>query len=265
MSEQGRQEAGIPSARVIAVANQKGGTGKTTTAVNTCAALAELSQRVLLVDCDPQANATVSLGVDYEQVHLSLAEVLDGQAPRLDALQSVYGLTLLPSHPHALASVARGLSAERGDQMRLRESLAPLVGEFDFVFLDSPPTLSLLTIAALTAASEVLIPVPTEFLSLEGVAQLLDTVQVVKRRFNPGLRVLGILPVRYESRPTGAQVVLERLGSFEVPVFEARVRKSVRISDAPGAGMPVTVYDGRSTAAEDYRAAAREVLCRGQA
>jgi len=263
MSEQGRRAVGVPSVRVIAVANQKGGTGKTATAVNIGAALAELGQRVLLVDCDPQANATVSLGVDYEQVSLSVAEVLNGEPARLDRLLSVHGLSLLPSHPHALASVARSLSAERGDQMRLRESLASLLREFDFVFLDCPPTLSLLTIAALTAATEVLIPVPTEFLSLEGVAQLLDTVEVVTRRFNPGLRVLGILPVRYESRPTGAQVVLRRLGSFEVPVFEAKVRKSVRISDAPGAGMPVTVYDGRSSAAEDYRAAAREVLCRG--
>lgn len=263
MSEHGWRDTGISSARVIAVANQKGGTGKTATAVNIGAALAELGWRVLLVDCDPQSNATVSLGVDYEQVPLSLAEVLDGEPASIETLVLAHGLWLLPSHPHALASVARSLSAERGDQMKLRESLAPLLGEFDFVFLDCPPTLSLLTVAALTAAREVLIPVPTEFLSLEGVAQLLDTIEVIKRRFNPGLRVLGILPVRYESRPTGAQVVLGRLAGFEVPVFETKVRKSVRISDAPGAGMPVTLYDGRSSGAEDYRAAAREVLCRG--
>lgn len=255
----------MPRTRVIALANQKGGTGKTTCTVNIGAALAALGQRVLVVDCDPQANATVSLGIDYDEAPVSLAEVLDGAEARMDALVPAHGLYLLPSHPNALASVARGLSAERGDQLRLREALAPLFSSFDYVLLDCPPTLSILTLAALVAATELLVPVPTEFLSLEGVAQLLETVEVIQRRFNPRLRVLGLLPVRYESRPTSPRVVMERMEAFGVPLFASRVRKSVRIADAPGAGMPVLQYDPRSAAAEDYMAVAKEVIERGEA
>ena len=132
--------------------------------------------------------------------------------------------------------------------------------KFDFVLIDCPPTLSLLTVAGLTAATELLVPVPTEFLSLEGVAQLLDTVDVIRRRFNPDLEILGLLPVRYESRPVGGKVVLERLRQFGVPVLSTVVRKNVTLTYAPGAGMPVQKYDPRSRGSEDYRAVAREVL-----
>ncbi len=251
-----------PKTRVIAVCNQKGGSGKTTTAVNLAAALAEDGRRVLLVDCDPQANATVAMGIDYEAPEVSLAEVLGGAPLTLDGLTGAFGVCVLPSHPNALANVSRGLSAERGDQLRLREVLAPVLPHFDFAFLDCPPSLSLLTVAALSAATELLVPAPPEFLSLEGVAQLLDTVDVIRKRFNPGLRCLGLLPVRVDSRPRSTAVVLDRLAAFGEPVFDARVRKTVRLSDAPGAGMPVTAYDPKSAGAEDYRAAAQEVLRR---
>jgi len=253
------------STRVIAIANQKGGTGKTSTAVNLAAGLAELGKRVLLVDCDPQANATVSMGIDYAETTISLAEVLDGEKLELDSLIVVHGVFVLSSHPNALASIARSLSAEQGDQFRLREALSGILSEFEFVLIDCPPTLSLLTVAALTAATELLVPVPTEFLSLEGVAQLLDTVEVIRRRFNPELEILGLLPTRYESRPIGGKVVLERLADFEVPMLATKIRKNVRIADAPGAGMPVIHYDRRSRGAEDYRALAREVLGDGTA
>lgn len=264
---------------IIAVANQKGGSGKTTTAVNLGAALAEMGKRVLLVDCDPQANATVALGVDYDLAPSSLADVLEG-LPLLEARLTCQagqasqtgetsaapgGLWLVPAHPEELATVARRLSAERGDQLILKAKLAPIADQFDFVLLDCPPSLSLLTIAALIAADAILVPVPTEFLSLEGVAQLLDTVDVIKERFNPALRVLGLLAVRYEQRPRGAQVVLERMATLGVPVFETRIRKTVSLSDAPGAGLPVTLYDPTSRGAQDYRAAAQEVLALGVA
>ena len=257
----------MPTVKHIAVANQKGGSGKTSTSINVGAALADLGCRVLVVDCDPQANATVSLGVDYAELEYSLADLLEGStvdATRL-ACQACPNLMLLPADPNHLAAAARNLSAERGDQFRLKEALAALSADFDFVLIDCPPSLSILTISALIAADAVLVPVPTEFLSLEGVAQLLDTVDVIRQRFNPELQVLGLLPVRYEVRPRGAQVVLSRLSEFGVPVFETKVRKTVTISDAPGMGLPVTVYDPSSRGAADYRAVAKEVMERVQA
>lgn len=250
----------------IAVANQKGGSGKTSASINVGAALAELGRRVLVVDADPQANATVSLGVDYADIEHSLADLLDDRDMCLTSLacQACPNLYLIPSHPNDLSAAARNLSAERGDQFRLKEALSKSAADYDFVLIDCPPSLSILTISALIAADAVLVPVPTEFLSLEGVAQLLDTVDVIRRRFNPGLEVLGLLPVRYESRPRGAQVVISRLAEFGVPVFRARVRKTVAISDAPGTGLPVTTYDPSSRGAADYREVAKEVLQRAQ-
>lgn len=268
---------------ILAIANQKGGTGKTTTTVNLAAALVELRQRVLIVDCDPQANATVALGFDYAEFSPTLADVLEGtplseailtclacltrQACQADetslATQARQGLHIVPSHPEEVATVARNLSPERGDQLVLRNALREVRDEYDYVFLDCPPALSLLTIAALIAADAVLVPVPTEFLSLEGVGQLLDTVDVIRDRFNPALHVLGLLAVRYEVRPRGAQVVVQRLAEFGVPVFETRVRKTVALSDAPGAGVPIMLYDPSSRGALDYRALAQEVLSHG--
>jgi chromosome partitioning protein len=251
----------------IAVANQKGGSGKTSTSVNVGAALAECGCRVLIVDCDAQANATVSLGLDYGELEYSLADVLEGLPPEKACLtcQTCPNLFVLPSHPNDLSATARNLSPERGDQFRLKEALASLTSKYDFIFIDCPPSLSILTISALVAADAVLVPVPTEFLSLEGVAQLLDTVDVIRRRFNETLAVLGLLAVRYETRPRGAQVVLSRLADFGVPVFQAKVRKTVSISDAPGAGLPVTLYDPSSRGAVDYRSVAQEVLARAKA
>jgi chromosome partitioning protein len=249
-------------ARVIAVANQKGGSGKTSTAINVGAALAERGCRVLIVDADAQANATVGLGIDYTELEHTLSDVLEGLEPRRACLacQTCPNLSLLPAHPDDLGATARNLSPERGDQFRLKDALDSLRNDFDFVLVDCPPSLSILTISALVAADSVLVPVPTEFLSLEGVAQLLDTVDVIRRRFNENLAVLGLLAVRYEARPKGAQVVLARLAEFAVPVFHTKIRKTVTISDAPGAGLPVTVYDPSSRGAADYRSAAQEVL-----
>lgn len=252
--------------RTIAIANQKGGSGKTVTTVNVGAALAELGKRILIVDCDPQANATVALGVDYADAEYTFADVLEGTSIKMACLacQTCQGLFIVPSHPHEVATASRSLSAEHGDQLRIREALKDTAADYDFVLLDCPPSLSILTISALIAADAVLVPVPTEFLSLEGVAQLVDTVDVIRRRFNASLRIMGLLPVRYESRPRGAQVVLSRLAEFGVPVFSTCVRKTVAIADAPGAGLPVTVYDSSSRGAADYRAVAQEVLARAQ-
>lgn len=254
---------------ILAITNQKGGTAKTTTAVNLSAAVAERGLRVLLVDADPQGNATVALGVDAERVAFTLADVLGG-APITEAcltsltsqacLTSQTRLFLLPSHPDAVGAAAARLSAERGDQLILREALSPLANDFACILIDCPPSLSLLTIAALIAADQVLVPTPTEFLSLEGVAQLLDTVDVIRDRFNPHLSVMGLLPVRHEARPRGSQAVLERLHQFGVPVLRTIIRKNVHLSDAAGAGQPVIEYDSASRGAEDHRALAEEVL-----
>jgi chromosome partitioning protein len=265
---------------VIAIANQKGGTGKTTSAVNLAGAFVATGRRVLLLDCDPQANATVSLGLDYNEVPHTLADVLAGlpiaeavlnvqnvraAQSTLDAQgapnhQNVNGvLHLIPSHVAALSNAERNINAERGDQFRLRDALADARDCYDYTFLDCPPSLSGLTISCLIAAQHLLIPVPCEFLPIEGVGQLFETVDQIRRYFNPTLSVVGILPVRYDRRLVSAQVVLGMLEHFGVPVLQTRIRATVRITEAQGAQEPISVYDPDGYGAQDYAAAATEI------
>jgi len=268
---------------IIAIANQKGGTGKTTSAVNLAGALAAIGRSVLLLDCDPQANATVALGHDYNDVPHTLADVLAGlpitqatlncqavqnalnarsaqAAPDVLNAQNVAGvLHLVPSHVASLANAERNINAERGDQFRLREALTGIRNRYHYILLDCPPSLSGLTISCLIAAQHLLIPVPCEFLPIEGVGQLLETVDQVRRYFNPTLSVVGILPVRYDGRLVSAQVVLGMLEGFGVPVLQTRIRATVRITEAQGAQEPIGVYDPDGYGAQDYTAAAAEL------
>jgi len=252
--------------RIVAVANQKGGVGKTTTAVNLGAALAELGQRVLLVDCDPQGNATSGLGIDRRRVERSVYDVLlDDVAAALAVRQTVVpGLAILPSTLD-LAGAELELVAASTRESRLRDALQPLRAEFAWILIDCPPSLGLLTLNALVAADGVLVPIQCEYYALEGVGQLMSTIQSVRRNMNPALEVEGVLLTMYDGRTNlSLQVAEEVRRAFRDEVFQALVPRNVRLSEAPSHGLPISAYDPRSRGAQVYEAVAREVVARAR-
>jgi len=248
-------------ARVIAVANQKGGTGKTTTVVNLAVCLGEVGERVLVVDCDAQCNTTMWLGVDYSAVPHSTAEVfLEGIEVGAIAGPTQFGVDLAPATVQ-LAAAEMVLAGRQDRGSVLRSALRGVGRRYDWVLLDCPPGLGLLTVNALAAAGELIAPVPTEALGLEGVGQLLETVDQVRRQLNRRLRVRGLLATRYDRRERVAQEVVERLRTdYGEPVFATVIRRNVRLSEAPAFQQPITTYAPQSRGAEDYRALAQEVL-----
>jgi len=248
-------------ARVVAVANQKGGTGKTTTVVNLGVALGEAGQRVLVVDADPQCNATMWLGVDYSAVTPSTADVfLDGMEVGETVVSTAFGVDLAPATVD-LAAAEMELASRPDRGTILRAALRGVGRRYDQILLDCPPGLGLLTVNGLAAADELIVPVPTEALGLEGVGQLQETVSRVRRQLNRRLRVLGLLATRYDQRERVAQEVVERLRSdYGEPVFTTVIRRNVRLSEAPAFQEPITRYSPQSRGAQDYRALAQEVL-----
>jgi chromosome partitioning protein len=251
-------------ATVYAVANQKGGVGKTTTAVNVAACIAEAGYPTLLVDVDPQANATVGLGVSRAQVP-GLYEVLAGEADAERALvrTAVQGLELLPSGP-GLAGANIELPRLERFEYRLRECLEPLRARFRYILLDCPPSLGPLTVCALVAADRVIVPVQTEYFALEGLAGLLETLELVQRELNPRLSVAGMLLTMHDARTRlGQDVAREVREHFPELVFKTVIPRNVRVGEAPSHGLPVTHHDPMSAGAEAYFELAKEVAARG--
>ena len=249
--------------RVHTLVNQKGGVGKTTTAINLGAYLAQFGQRVLIVDVDPQAKATSSLGIDKHTVKGGTYEALLGGAPAIAlVLQNPrLKLALLPSSP-SLAGAEVELVNELGRESKLKQALAPLVDRYDYILIDCPPSLGLLTINGLMAARDgVLIPVQCEYLALEGLGELTRTIQRVRSALFPGLKVRGVILTMYDGRThLAGDVVAEVRKYFPEQVFETIVPRSVRLAEAPSYGLPVSAYAPASTAARSYEALARELL-----
>jgi chromosome partitioning protein len=249
--------------RVYTLANQKGGVGKTTTAINLGAYLAALGQRVLIVDIDPQANATSSLGVDKQTVKAGLYEVLMGSTPVGAAvlLNPRLKLSILPSSP-SLAGAEVELVNEFGREGILKRVLAPILDRYDYILIDCPPSLGLLTVNGLIAAQDgILIPVQCEYLALEGLGDLTHTIQRVRSALFPALKVRGVILTMYDGRTRlSSDVVTEVRKYFNEKVFDTIIPRSVRLAEAPSFGLPVSAYAPESGAAKSYESLAKEVL-----
>lgn len=254
----------FPLPRVIAITNQKGGSAKTTTSVNLATALALAGRRVLLIDLDPQANATIGFGFSSTDLEKSIYHVLiDVETTLREVIRptEVTNLHLIPATIH-LSGAEVELVNTIGREIMLREKLSQtLNGSFDYVIIDCPPSLGLLTLNALTTAQEIIIPVQTHFYALEGMSLLMNTIDLVRRRLNHKLYVTGILPTLYQSGTKLSDKVLEELRKyFGDKVFNTPVRMNVRLAEAPGHGKPIFLYDKDSNGAEDYAMLATEVM-----
>ena len=250
--------------RIIAITNQKGGVGKTTTAVNLSACVAAEGRRTALIDIDPQGNATSGLGM-AEREGASVYDVLINGQGIEDALidTGFSGLMLLRAGIELAGAEIELVDAPDRERL-LKKALEPIRAQYDYIFIDCPPSLGLLTLNALTAADGVLVPIQCEYYALEGVGQLMNTIKLVRKRLNPQLKVEGIALTMYDARTNlGAQVVQEVRAHFSQEAFETLIPRNVRLSEAPSYGIPINEYDARCAGATAYRDLARELIARG--
>lgn len=246
-------------AKIIAVANQKGGVGKTTTCVNLCAALTELGKKVLIADCDPQGNATSGMGVDKNSVKGTYSMLINGDDVFSCIVETEFGDVIPAGRNLAAASVE--LAELESREHTLRGCLLPLYSDYDYIFIDCPPSLELLTVNALVAADSVLIPMQCEYYALEGIADLMNSIKLCKKRLNPRLEIEGIVLTMYDARANLTYQVANELRKY-LPdkVYETVIPRSIRLSEAPSHGKPGIIYDSSNRGSRAYRAFAEEFL-----
>ena len=248
--------------RIIAIANQKGGVGKTTTVINLSACLAEAGKRALTVDMDPQGNSSSGLGLDKDRLKNTVYQLMIGDCGIRDALQksSMKNVDVLPATVH-LAGAEVELIGEQGSQFILKKQLDLVRKEYDFILIDCPPSLNLLTINAMTAADSVLVPIQCEYYALEGLSQLLYTIGLVQKSLNPALVIEGVVFTMYDARTNlSLQVVDNVKQHLKQKIYKTIIPRNVRLAEAPSHGLPIILYDPRSAGAESYRKLAKEVI-----
>ncbi|MBQ0157423.1 MAG: ParA family protein [Bacteroidales bacterium] len=248
--------------KIIAIANQKGGVGKTTTSMNLAASLATLEKKVLLVDIDPQANASSGMGVDVGQVETSIYECL---VDHVDIKEAIYttdieGLDIVPSHVNLTGADVELLEVKKREYV-LRNVLAGIKAEYDFIIIDCSPSLNIITVNAMTAADSVIIPVQCEYFALEGISQLLNTIRLIKKKLNANLEIEGFLLTMYDRRLRLANQIYDEVKRhFQELVFKTVIQRNVKLSEAPSHGLPAILYDADSTGAVNHLALAREII-----
>jgi len=248
--------------RIIAIANQKGGVGKTTTAINLSASLAEMGKKVLTIDMDPQGNTTSGLGIDKESLESTVYELLIGDCEVEDCVlpSVVEGLKVIPSSVNLSGAEIELIGVDRKEYI-LKSHIAKVQDAYDYVIIDCPPALSMLTINALTTASSVIVPIQCEFYALEGLSQLMYTINLVKERLNPNLSMEGVVFTMYDARTNLSLQVVENVkNNLRQNIYKTIIPRNVRLAEAPSHGLPINLYDARSAGAESYRMLAEEVI-----